>query len=167
MNLIRAIKTGFDLWLEDVNLPNDSGHGLSLFREIRDSIKYWYWDKQMGDRKSENELWIWDDISVNGVWTKQITVLPRPKNWQQLLVSIKLSDSNSDAQRRIKSGGIQSRSWCLGDEPWVKINSLTFPLPIEPTYVRIGKQYSATLVWLPPVRISQKQGEEMFRKFAF
>jgi hypothetical protein len=134
-------------------------------REWRPIIKHWLWDRKMGQRKSETEMWQWADVSVNGVWGKRIKVFSRPRNWQQMLVCLELAESNSDASRLLKTGSFEMRDWCL-DKSWEKV-TLNTPLPDSPTHLRRGKKlYGIKTVWLPPAGISEKQGEEMLREYA-
>lgn len=136
---------------------------MNPFRELRDIIRFWLWDRQMGKRRSEAELWLWDIHCHNGKWTNYIKPYERPRNWPSLLVCLELANSNSDAQRLIKAGAIEVRSWCL-DKPWERIDLKT-PLPDEPTHIRRGKAvYGIKTIWLPPAGVSQKYGEHMLRE---
>ena len=134
-----------------------------IYHEIVDPIKFWIWDRQMGERRSENELWIWEDVlQVEGKWSKPIRAVNRPKNWSQLLVSVGLAESNSDAQRLLKSNSIEVRSWWL-DNGWGKID-LKSEIPDFPFLIRKGKAFfGIKLIWLPVEGVSQKFGELTLR----
>lgn len=135
-----------------------------MLREWLDRLRYRRWDRQMGTRRSENEMWLWDDVRVNGVWDKRIRVFARPRNWPALLVMLEMAGSNADAQRHIRSGAIELRSWTLSEE-WRAL-TLTTPMPAEPTYLRRGKKYyGIKQIWLPPAGISERHGDEMLRRF--
>jgi hypothetical protein len=132
-------------------------------REWLPRFKYWRWDRKMGSRKSEDEMWEWIDVSRNGVWDKQIRVFGKPRNWLQVLVCLEIAESNSDAQRLIKTNSIQMRDWTIGED-W-KVIDLKTPLPDSPTFIRRGKKfYGIKTVWLPPAGVSQWQGEETLRE---
>ncbi len=132
-------------------------------REWKPRLRYFLWDRKMGQRKSEEEMWQWSDISIKGKWGKQIRVFTRPKGWPQMLVMLEMAESNSDANRLIKAGAVEMRDWAIGDE-WEVINLKT-PLPESPTHLRRGKKlYGIKTVWLPPPGVSQWQGEEMLRE---
>jgi hypothetical protein len=133
-------------------------------REWMPRLKYWRWDRRMGTRKSEEEMWEWADTSRKGVWEKRIRVFSRPRNWPQMLVFLEIAESNSDAQRLIKAGSIQIQDW-IASEDWTAID-LNTPLPESPTHIRRGKKfYGIKTVWLPPAKVSQWQAEDMMRKF--
>jgi hypothetical protein len=136
---------------------------LPIIRGIFDPIRFRIWDWQMGNRKSEEEMWVWSDVSDRqGHWSKQLQVFGRPNRLFQVLPWLGMCSSNGEAQRLIKAGAIEIRDWAL-DEPWQVIDLHT-PLPGSPTYIRRGKAvYGVRLFWLPPAGVSEKFGAMTFR----
>lgn len=138
---------------------------MGLLREIRDRLKYWWWDRQMHPRRSVDEMWLWEDVRVNGAWDKRIRVFARPRSWPSMLVALEMVASGAEAQRLLKAGGLEMQDWTWQGR-WEPV-TLKTPLPDQPFHLRRGKRcYGVKTLWLPPSGISERQGEEMLRKFA-
>ena len=135
---------------------------MNILRELYDHIRFRTWDWQMRGRRSEEEMWLWEDVTVHGKWDKRIRVFGRPKNWPQMIVNLEMAQSNGDASRLVKSNAFQMRDWCL-DTPWATVDLKT-PLPNAPTLIRRGKAFHGIkMIWLPPENVSEKFGDLTLR----
>jgi len=135
---------------------------MNIFRELYDTVRFRIWDWKMHARRSEEEMWSWEDVTIKRKRRKQIRVFERPRNWPQMLTWLEMANSNGDASRLIKSNAFQMRGWSL-DKPWKTIDLKT-PLPDEPVLLRKGKAfYGVKMIWLPPEGVSEKFGNHTLR----
>lgn len=110
------------------------------WEEIRDKLKGWRFKLNMKGRNPQLEMWIFRE------YPNRIEVIPRPKIFFELLVTLHLAESKSEAARLVKSRGIQQREW-YGDGWW---NPVSDWVEGYPQWIRRGKMMYGLVTYMLP-----------------